>query len=128
LLFDILIYEETKLLEDTPDENFKFEGYRLIRRDRGKNHGGGIMLLIREKFELLNEFKYEEFETINLTFKCILHVFSFIISYNPHYQFSGYLSHLETVLHKSLDFQGTTLVFGDLNYDSYLKKVLPYFN
>ena len=44
---DISLFSEIKLVETSPNQQFKISEYKMFRRDRNK-HGGGIMFYINE--------------------------------------------------------------------------------
>ena len=48
---DMLIIEESKLSSDVPNEYYSFVGYKIFRRDRTR-HGGGILVLIKDTYEI----------------------------------------------------------------------------
>lgn len=59
--FDILAVSESWLSEQTPDEVVNIDGYRLVRRDRSRGRGGGVLLYIRSsiKFSVVDDNRSE---------------------------------------------------------------------
>ena len=63
--FDIIVLNETKLDESTPASFLKSSNYGILRRDRNGN-GGGVMVLYRKEYKIINSENSLEFESILL--------------------------------------------------------------
>jgi len=69
---DILALNETKLDSSKPLSFYKNSDYNMVRRDRCYNDssaaskGGGLIIFIKKKFRMLNEFKSPVYELICL--------------------------------------------------------------
>eukprot|EP00112_Aurelia_sp_Birch-Aquarium-sp1_P008647 Seg1958.1 transcript_id=Seg1958.1/GoldUCD/mRNA.D3Y31 product="hypothetical protein" protein_id=Seg1958.1/GoldUCD/D3Y31 len=51
---DCLGITETKLNKNDSDESLKIEGYKIIRKDRTRNNGGGCLLYYKEHLKVIN--------------------------------------------------------------------------
>ena len=116
---DILVVTETKLDESFPSGQFIIEGFsQPFRLDRN-NHGGGIMVFVKEHLicvEIPLENKPSDFECIFLDLKIRSKKFLLVGGYNPDKgKISKYLSHVSKYLDKNLANFDNFLILGDLN-------------
>ena len=51
---DCLGITETKLNKNDSDESLKIEGYKIIRKDRTRNNGGGCLLYYKQHLKVIN--------------------------------------------------------------------------
>ena len=82
---DILTVTETKLANDTTDEDIEIEGYFAIRDDRDKN-GGGVLLYYKDSLAAYQEQKMEVPSTIEGTWiniKCQSQTWLIVCVYRP---------------------------------------------
>ena len=89
---DILAVTETKLANDTTDEDIEIEGYFTIRNDRDKN-GGGVLLYYKDSLAAYQEQKMEVPSTIEGTWinvKCQSQTWLIVCVYRPPTDLSFY--------------------------------------
>ena len=84
-IFDMVIFQESKLGENTPDQSFDYPNYNMIRRDRVAG-GGGLMVFIKKCYGVTFNYIDVDFETICLTLAFKTFPVNFIVTYNPHFQ------------------------------------------
>ena len=54
----MFLLNETKLDDEIPDSFYTNKHYNSIRRDRGSNRGGGVMVFIRIEYQIVKLVKH----------------------------------------------------------------------
>ena len=113
-VFDILIVQESKIGTETGDNFINKLNYNIIRRDR-HHFAGENLIFLKNNYKII--ISDEVFETIILTISIHKTRIIFLVSYNPHYEYTkDFLFHLGSNLLK-LNLMNPTFVVGDLNND-----------
>jgi exonuclease III len=113
--FDLIFLNETKLDENIPNSFFAPTNYNLLRLDRKKNRGGGVMVLVKNSLKLVSSDYLPDFEAIHLKINLNLVDMDFICCYNPNYNNrTAFINSLEHFL-LSLNLDKLIFIVGDLN-------------
>lgn len=115
-LIDLILIQESKLGDDTPDSMFEYQNYNILRRDRLKG-GGGILIFIKNCYKISSILIDDNFETISFTLEVNKLNYHFISSYNPH--FENRLEHIEHLSSLILNLRSDVriVLVGDFNQD-----------
>lgn len=109
--FDIACVQETHL---RPGLNYNLTGYKVMRRDRDKNVGGGVAIIIKNYITILQVKTFPNDEAIQIDIKIKNNKkLSIINIYNP----PGHALQQE-FLNEIFADQHSTLVLGDFNAHS----------
>ena len=117
---DILVVSETKLDHTFPDNQFRMDGYRLIRQDRKINgqYGGGVIVFIREDIPC-KELKFQankEIEGIFFEINLRSTKWLFMSGYNPKKEnIACFLKYISQGIDKYLCNYDNLLLIGDFN-------------
>ena len=118
-ILDILGITETKLGKER-DEEIEIEGYKLYRRDRDRNSGGGIVMYYKENLNM-TELKLQidtkiVVETIWADVQMHSQKMAVAVVYRPPDQLNFY-SEFAKQVEKIRDKRTNLLIMGDLNSD-----------
>lgn len=119
---DILAITETKLANDTSDEEISIEGYFTIRNDRNKN-GGGVLLYYKDSLAAYEEHKLlipSTIEGVWINVKSQSQTWLFACVYRPPTDLSFY-NEFNDMLEKVWSTRKNVVIMGDLNSDLSLK-------
>ena len=119
---DILAITETKLANDTTDEDIGIEGYFTIRNDRDRN-GGWVLLYYKDSLAAYEEQKMEVSSTIEgvwINVKCQSQTWLIVCVYRPPTDLSFYGT-FNFILEKVWSTRKIIVIMGDLNSDLSLK-------
>jgi exonuclease III len=120
--YDIICITESKLNDQITDEKIKLDGYRLIRRDRKCDNGGGIVTYVKDNLKVKRRNELENIRdkimwlevNINQNKNILL-----CICYRPQTTPIAFWSRLSDSIEVSLDWRNiaNVIILGDLNDD-----------
>ena len=116
---DVLVINETKLNTEIDDSNFENTFYHMLRRDRPKNGGGGIMVFIKKSLKIKKVKIDKDFEIISLIFSPNKNKdVSLISCYRPPHleNEDPFLLKLEKIVIEMTTISSETIILGDLNF------------
>nr|XP_055025620.1 uncharacterized protein LOC129415608 [Misgurnus anguillicaudatus] len=113
---DFLCLSETWLKANSPSAAITVPGYQILRRDRAKSKGGGVMIYIK------NSILYEEINLADCDLECIgLKIilspqmsFSLIVLYRPPNSNIDFYEKLQSML-SNCNFDKEVMIMGDFN-------------
>jgi len=112
---DILSINESKLDSSMPDTLFSHPNYKLVRRDRNLNCGGGILVYIKKAIVVSAIDIGHPFEIVSFKLKCNKKIQNFICTYkSPSVRNIDYIDYLDTFIDK-IDPHSNIFIIGDLN-------------
>ena len=115
--FDFISLNETKLDPSVPDSFYINEKYNIIRRDRGVGRGGGIMILVKNSYQIIHSYISDSFEIIHIMIEVSHSSHHFICCYKPPSASDvDFLEYLETLV-LSINMNDSIFIIGDLNMD-----------
>lgn len=115
--FDLIFLNETKLDSSTPHSFFVPENYKIIRRDRVTDGGGGVMVLYKKSIKLISHNCLDDLEVIHVKLNLNNIEPNFFCCYNPNFNLRvDFISRLEKYLY-GIDLSTNVFIIGDLNID-----------
>ena len=115
--FDFISLNETWLDSTVPDSFYANDSYNIHRRDRGFGRGGGVIVLIRKSYKILDTHISDSFELIYVVIDVSNTPLHFICCYkSPSTDDTEFLEHLEALV-LSINLNESIFIIGDLNMD-----------
>lgn len=117
-IFDILFIQETKIDRTYPNEQFRVDGYNMLRKDRVKG-GGGTMAYVKETITATQKKKaVKQIEVITLNLQIGQRRFAVVSAYKPpKTDNKTFTDEMCTILDDVITSCNNILVIGDLNCD-----------
>ena len=118
---DVLQISETKLDDTFPNNQFTMEGYKIIARLDRNQHGGGIIIYVKEcvPSKIVGDIPFNpEEEGFFIELKLRNTKWLLFRGYNPKKEFIvKFINNLESALSKHMHNYDNIIVMGDLNCD-----------
>ena len=99
-LFDLVLFQESKIDSSIADSYFELPNFHLILRDRTA-HGGGLIIFAKKSIKIHNLFIYDNIEAISFSMNINSTIINFIYSFNPNLNNSeNFLNEIEKIILK----------------------------